>query len=71
LFYTGVLFGLFIYIFALDRAGANPSKIVGQLRQKLKLHAAPVQIPIGSEDNFKGVIDLVKMKAYYHEGAKG
>ncbi len=59
------------FINKLDRAGANPFRVTEQLRDKLKHNAAMVQIPIGSEDKFLGVVDLVKMKAYYFEGASG
>lgn len=56
----------------LDRsAGANPWKVVEALRTKLKMHAAALQIPMGAEDNFKGVIDLLKWKALSFEGIDG
>ncbi|KAJ3295688.1 Elongation factor G, mitochondrial [Borealophlyctis nickersoniae] len=59
------------FINKLDRSGANPWRVIGQLRTKLRLQAAAVQIPIGAESNLKGVVDLVKMKAYYNEGSHG
>lgn len=59
------------FINKMDRAGANPFRIIDQIRQKLKLCAAAIQIPIGSEDQFHGVVDLVKWKAYYNEGERG
>ncbi|GAA5813733.1 Elongation factor G, mitochondrial [Mucor flavus] len=59
------------FINKMDRAGANPFRIIDQLRQKLKLTAAAVQIPIGSEDQFNGVVDLITMKAIYNEGETG
>ncbi|KAJ3199222.1 Elongation factor G, mitochondrial [Entophlyctis luteolus] len=59
------------FINKMDRAGANPWRIIDQLRTKLKLTAAAVQIPIGAEDQLKGVVDLVELKAYFHEGPKG
>ncbi|KAF9426405.1 Elongation factor G, mitochondrial [Entomortierella beljakovae] len=59
------------FINKMDRAGANPWKVVDALRTKLKMHAAALQIPMGAEDNFKGVIDLLKWKAVYFEGADG
>ncbi len=52
-------------------AGSNPFRVVGQLRSKLKMNAAAVQVPIGTESDFKGVVDLIKMKAIYNEGLKG
>jgi elongation factor G len=54
-----------------DRSGANPMKVVEQLREKLKHNAVPMQVPIGLENNFEGVIDLVSMKAVYFEGNQG
>ena len=54
-----------------DRSGADPFKIVGQLRQKLNHNAVLMQIPIGLEDKFSGLVDLVSMKALYFEGDNG
>src|SRR5512146_364310 len=51
------------FINKLDRAGANPARVTEQLREKLHLHTIPVQLPIGAEDRFEGVIDLIRMKA--------
>ncbi|MDZ4662289.1 MAG: elongation factor G [Pseudomonadota bacterium] len=59
------------FINKLDRAGANPFRVLGMIREKLNLNAALIQIPIGLEENHKGVIDLVKMKAYHFEGKDG
>ena len=59
------------FINKLDRTGSKPWKVLNQIRQKLKLNAAAVQIPIGLEGNLQGVIDLVENKAYYHDGPKG
>lgn len=59
------------FINKMDRAGANPWRVIDQLRNKLRLTAAAVQIPIGAENNLKGVVDLVNMKAYYNEGENG
>jgi elongation factor G len=59
------------FINKMDRAGANPWKVIDQIRQKLHLNAAAVQVPIGSETELKGVVDLVRWKAYYNEGEKG
>lgn len=55
----------------MDRAGSNPWRVLEQLRTKLHLNAAAIQIPIGAEINLKGVVDLVEMKAYYNEGENG
>jgi elongation factor G len=51
--------------------GANPWRIVNQIRTKLRIPAAAVQVPIGVEDELKGVVDLVRWKAIYFEGEKG
>ncbi|RKP34264.1 translation elongation factor G [Dimargaris cristalligena] len=59
------------FINKMDRAGANPFRVISQLRSKLHLNAAAIQLPIGAESNFEGVIDLVKMQAYYNEGFRG
>ncbi|KAI9780127.1 MAG: Elongation factor G, mitochondrial [Geoglossum umbratile] len=59
------------FINKMDRMGANPFKAVEQINHKLRLPAAAVQVPIGTEDNFKGVVDLIRMKAIYNEGPKG
>jgi elongation factor G len=54
-----------------DRSGANPLRVKEQLREKLKLNPVLLQLPIGLEDKFEGVIDLIRMKALIHEGANG
>lgn len=54
-----------------DRSGADPYKVVDQLRQKLNHNAVLMQIPIGLEADLKGVIDLVALKALYFEGPHG
>jgi elongation factor G len=59
------------FINKMDRMGANPFKAVEQINQKLRMPAAAIQVPIGSEDTFAGVIDLIRMKAIYNEGEKG
>jgi elongation factor G len=59
------------FVNKMDRAGANPFKAVDQITHKLRLPAAAMQVPIGVEDEFKGVVDLVNMKAIYSEGLKG
>ncbi|HEX7832221.1 MAG TPA: elongation factor G [Thermoanaerobaculia bacterium] len=51
------------FINKMDRIGANFDNVVGQIRSKLGKNAVPLQLPIGAEDKFKGVIDLVQMKA--------
>ena len=59
------------FINKLDREGANPQRVVGDLRTKLKLNAVLAQLPIGLEKNLEGVVDLVEMKAYYFDGESG
>jgi len=59
------------FINKMDRTGANPMRVVGQVREKLGADAVLMQLPIGAEDNFEGVIDLVRMKALYFDGEKG
>ena len=54
-----------------DRSGANPSHVIDQLRSKLGHNAVAMQIPIGLENNFQGIIDLVSMKAVYFDGENG
>ncbi|KAF7846382.1 hypothetical protein BT93_L4479 [Corymbia citriodora subsp. variegata] len=55
----------------MDRMGANPFKAVEQINQKLRIPAAAIQVPMGGEDNFQGVIDIIRRKAIYNEGPKG
>ena len=59
------------FVNKMDRMGANPWKAVEQINTKLKIPAAAIQIPIGAEDEFEGVVDLIEMKAMYFEGARG
>jgi elongation factor G len=54
-----------------DRSGANPDRVTEQLKDKLGHQAVAMQIPIGLEANFSGVVDLVSMKAVYFEGENG
>jgi elongation factor G len=59
------------FINKMDRAGANPWRVIDQLRNKLRMNAAAVQIPIGSEDALDGVVDIIRMKALRFRGVKG
>src|SRR6056297_2692306 len=59
------------FINKMDRTGANPYRVVQQLRDKLGAEAFMMQIPIGVEENFKGVVDLIEMVGYMHEGGEG
>jgi len=60
-----------IFINKLDRMGANPWAAIEGARRRLHLNCAAVQTPIGLDHNLKGIIDLLKMKAYYFEGKSG
>jgi elongation factor G len=59
------------FINKMDRVGADPASVVTELDSKLGHVAVPMQIPIGVENDFKGVIDLIRMQAVYNEGAAG
>lgn len=59
------------FINKLDRAGADALNVTGQLREKLGHNAVPMQIQMGHEDEFKGIIDLITMKANYFDGSHG
>jgi elongation factor G len=59
------------FVNKMDRMGANPWKAVEQINSKLKMPAAAIQIPMGAEDEFEGVVDLIEMKAMYFEGPRG
>ena len=54
-----------------DRSGANPLRVIQQLREKLGHNAVAMQLPIGLEADFQGVVDLISMKAVYFDGEKG
>jgi len=54
-----------------DRSGANPDRVIAQLQDKLGHHAVSLQMPIGLEIDFKGVVDLVSMEALYFDGDNG
>lgn len=53
------------FVNKMDRTGANFERVVGQIKDRLGANAVPIQWPIGAEENFEGVIDLIKMKAIY------
>ncbi|CZE47437.1 elongation factor G [Campylobacter geochelonis] len=56
-----------VFVNKMDRVGANFFNVEQQIRDRLKANPVPIQIPIGAEDTFKGVVDLVTMKAYMWE----
>ena len=60
-----------VFINKMDRTGANFYRVYEQIRDRLKANAVPIQLPIGSEDVFKGIIDLVGMKAYLYNNDLG
>src|SRR5258706_1490323 len=53
------------FVNKMDRAGANFMRCVDQIKSRLRANPVPIQIPIGAEEHFEGVVDLVKMKAIY------
>ena len=60
------------FVNKMDRAGANFLRVVGQIETRLRAHPVPLQLPIGAEENFKGVVDLIRMKAiYWNEADSG
>jgi elongation factor G len=60
------------FVNKMDRAGANFMRVYEQIQTRLKAQPVPVQLPIGAEDKFEGVIDLIKMKAiYWDEASQG
>ncbi|HEX3447187.1 MAG TPA: elongation factor G [Isosphaeraceae bacterium] len=59
------------FINKMDRTGANPANVIQQLETKLGLTAIPLQLPIGAESSFLGVIDLIERHAVYFDGDKG
>ncbi len=60
------------FVNKMDRTGANFFKVYDQMRGRLRANPIPIQVPIGAEENFQGVVDLVKMKAIiWDEASKG
>src|SRR3954454_6273120 len=59
------------FVNKMDRAGANYKRVANQLKEKLGHHPVQLQVPIGAEDRFQGVIDPIEGKAYYFDGEKG
>ncbi|MCH87887.1 elongation factor G [Trifolium medium] len=60
-----------VFINNVDQKGANPWEVLNQARSKLQHHSAAIQVPIGLEDDFKGLVDLVQLKAYSFHGSNG
>lgn len=59
------------FVNKMDRVGSNFLRVVQQVREKLKMYAVVIQLPIGEEDNFKGIVDLIDMKAYMYLNEAG
>ena len=60
------------YVNKMDRSGANYYEVIRQMREVLGAHPCAIQIPIGAEENFKGIVDLIQMKAiYWHDESMG
>ncbi len=60
-----------VFVNKMDRTGANFFKVYEQIKDRLRANAVPIQIPIGSEDQFKGIIDLVRMRALIYRDDLG
>ncbi|MCI8273681.1 MAG: elongation factor G [Clostridia bacterium] len=60
-----------VYVNKMDIVGANFMLCVDQLKNRLHANAVPIQLPIGSEDQFLGIVDLIKMKAFVHKDDLG
>lgn len=60
------------FVNKMDRSGANFFKVYDQMKSRLKANPVPIQVPIGAEDKFEGVVDLIRMKAiYWDEASQG
>ncbi len=59
------------FVNKMDRTGANFFKVYEQIRDRLRANAVPIQIPIGSENEFRGIVDLVRMKAFIYTNDLG
>ena len=60
-----------VYVNKMDIMGADFYRVIDMMKERLKCNAVPIQLPIGAESDFKGIIDLVIMKAYYYNDDKG
>ena len=59
------------YVNKMDMVGADFYACVDQMKDRLKANAVPIELPIGAEDNFQGIVDLVKMRAFIHKDDLG
>lgn len=60
-----------VFVNKMDRTGANFYRVYEQVRDRLRANAAPIQLPIGSEDTFRGIVDLVRMRAFIYSNDIG
>ena len=60
-----------VFVNKMDRTGANFLRVVEQIRTRLQGNAHPIQLPIGSEDQMVGIVDIIERKAYIYEGDQG
>ena len=60
-----------VYVNKMDVTGANFELCIDQLKNRLKANAVAIQLPIGAEDNFQGIVDLIKMRAFIHKDDLG
>ncbi|WP_297040825.1 GTP-binding protein, partial [Thermosynechococcus sp. OHK43] len=60
-----------VFVNKMDRTGANFYKVYDQIRDRLRANAVPIQLPIGAEDQFKGIVDLVRMRAKIYKDDLG
>ncbi len=61
----------FAFVNKMDRTGADFYKVYSQIKDRLKTNAVPIQLPIGAENDFKGVVDLIRLKAYVYTNDLG
>ena len=59
------------FVNKMDRCGADPAQVVQQLQSQLRCNAVALQLPIGTEDQFRGVVDLITMEAVFFDGSHG
>ena len=59
------------FVNKMDINGADFDNVVNMIRERLKANAMPLQLPIGKEENFKGIVDVIKMKAYFYNDPTG
>ena len=60
-----------VYVNKMDITGADFYGCINQIKERLGAHPVPIQLPIGAEDNFKGIVDLIKMRAFIHKDDLG